>query len=221
MGGFGSGRTGYATTPDDRDCLKLDVNEFTEVLGEEGRYSGTYSWERDGERSAQIGWRTNDETPEELTLEYTATINDEPREYTCHIRIEHTECNFGGTRPWFQCPLCQDRVAKLYVVPGEPTFACRGCQNFGYASSRASGCADRTLRMRYNRIRKKLGGEPCHPNSMEARTPNRPKGMHEETYEELVRELRMVKEEWRERAFLMPLQRLTGAPPDATEDEML
>lgn len=220
MGGFGSGRTDYATTPSDRDCLKLDVNEFTEILGEDGQYAGTYSWERGGDRTAQVGWQTDDEYPEELALTFAATTGGDEHEITQHIRIAHTECNFGGTRPWWRCPFCSDRVAKLYAVPGEPRFACRECHDFGYTSSRASGNVERTLRMRYNRIRKKLGAEPAHPETFGAGIPDRPKGMHEDTYNQLLEELRQAREEYHERAFLGPLRRMTGAPPDATEDEM-
>lgn len=212
MGGFGSGRTDYATTPTDRDCLKLDVNEFTEILGEDGQYAGTYSWERGGDRTAQVGWRTDDEYPEELTLTFAATVGGDEQEFTQHIRITHTECNFGGTRPWWRCPFCSDRVAKLYAAPGEPRFACRECQKFGYVSSRASGNTDRTLRMRYNRIRKKLGGEPTNPAWPEPYVPDRPKGMHQDTYDDLVRDLHRAQDAWHDKVMIAGLQKY--APDD-------
>ena len=74
--------------------------------------------------------------------------------------------------------------------------------------------------MRYNRIRKKLNAGPAHPETLEAGTPDRPKGMHEDTYNEFVTDLREARNRYHEQAFLVPLRRITGAPSDATEDEM-
>ncbi|MFC6906872.1 hypothetical protein [Halalkalicoccus tibetensis] len=39
-------------------------------------------------------------------MQFTVTDHqaDEQREYDYPVRLEYTECNFGGERPWFRCP---------------------------------------------------------------------------------------------------------------------
>src|SRR5438094_5573832 len=31
-----------------------------------------------------------------------------------HVRISWTPCHLGGERPWFHCPGCSRRIARLY-----------------------------------------------------------------------------------------------------------
>jgi hypothetical protein len=89
-------------------------------------------------------------------------------------------CRFGGVRPYFVCPgivngiACGRRVLKLY---GAGTyFLCCHCYRLAYASQREDRY-DRASR-RANNIRMRLGGEPGTASLF----PNRPKGMHDETY---------------------------------------
>jgi hypothetical protein len=41
------------------------------------------------------------------------------------IRVSWTKVHFGGERPWFHCPHCEKRVAKLYNGLGG--YFCRAC----------------------------------------------------------------------------------------------
>jgi hypothetical protein len=81
-----------------------------------------------------------------------------------------------GERPWFNCPGagCGRRVAVLYG-PGR-YFLCRHCYDLAYESQRENGMY-RTLR-RAQAIRERLGGSA----SMMEPFPQRPKGMHHDTY---------------------------------------
>ena len=122
---------------------ELDVNWCNrEGLLEPGA-RGTLSWtrDRDGEEMASIGYRySSTETAgdaEGLTLLYTISSNlsfHEDRDVSYTVRIERTECNFGGTRPWFRCPACDDRVAKIYSVPRRDKYVCRDCGGLLYDS---------------------------------------------------------------------------------------
>ena len=214
MGGFGSGRNEYALTPTDRECLKLPVDGFTDILNgdHEEQVSGTCGW---GDKR-EIAWQTiKDVDDEGIRFLYDAGSGDDQRRETYPVWIERTECNFGGSRPWFLCPAptCNERVGKLYLPPGERKFLCRHCHDFGYHSSRISGNPDRTHRMRYNRARKKLGGESAHPEADFVPTPDRPKGMHENTYEKLADEMREARDDWYEEAFYAPLRRYADRVP--------
>lgn len=55
------------------------------------------------------------EGAERLRLSYR--VAGEPREY--RAAIEWTPCHLGGERPWFLCPSCGRRMAKLSI--GEVT----------------------------------------------------------------------------------------------------
>lgn len=98
------------------------------------------------------------------------------------VSLEWTPCNFGGKRPWFVCPgdRCGRRVAILYG-PGK-YFLCRHCYDLRYESQREDK-KDRALR-RAQKIRQRLGGSA---NMMEP-FPDRPKGMHHDTYMRLCSE---------------------------------
>jgi hypothetical protein len=95
------------------------------------------------------------------------------------VPLAWTACNFGGERPWFVCPgaRCGRRVAILYG-PGR-YFLCRHCYDLVYESQRANGMY-RALH-KAQAIRERLGASA---NMMEP-FPDKPKGMHWRTYEQL------------------------------------
>jgi hypothetical protein len=95
------------------------------------------------------------------------------------VILTWTACNFGGERPWFICPGAGwgRRVAVLYG-PGR-NFLCRHCYDFVYESQRENEM-HRALR-RAQAIRERLGGSA----NMMKPFPEKPKGMHWETYERL------------------------------------
>lgn len=218
MGGFGSGRGPYATTPSVEQCLHLDVNEFTDVVEEET--AGRLTW-RDNAHEVHCQIREYDDRGgRELILAYATERTDrdgsaveDDRERHCYsITITFTDCNFGGQRPWWRCPHCHDRVGKLYLPPTEPRFKCRDCHDLQFRSSRESGIHSRRELRRYQDIQKKLGAEPTHPNSMDGGRPDRPKGMHQETYEELLLELRRASDEYTD-SWMAQLRGMVGAAP--------
>jgi hypothetical protein len=98
------------------------------------------------------------------------------------VPLKWTECHFGVERPWFVCPgdRCGRRVAILYG-PGK-YFLCRHCYDLRYESQREDK-KDRALR-RAQKIRQRLGGSA---NRMDP-FPERPKGMHHDTYMRLLLE---------------------------------
>lgn len=95
------------------------------------------------------------------------------------VGLTWTSCNYGGSRPWFRCPFCGQRVALLY---GAKFFACRHCYALAYDSQR-EGKEDRTLR-RANNIRQKLGWR----SGIAYGPGHKPKGMHWRTFEQIASE---------------------------------
>lgn len=98
------------------------------------------------------------------------------------VRLDWSECNFGGVRPWFLCPAmnCNRRVAILY---GGSIFACRHCHRLAYESQREASY-DRAAR-RVNKIRERLRWKLgiFNPKGWQ-----KPKGMHWNTFARLNKE---------------------------------
>jgi hypothetical protein len=126
MGGYGSGRRrGYFNKPLVEDCLSIDVR----ILMRSGclkpglRYSGE--------------WQNGCNIVIETKLDAIELFYDIEQPYeTVHIKtpLTWTLCNFGGRRPWFICPGCGRRVARLYLE--SRYFLCRYCNNLAYSSQR-------------------------------------------------------------------------------------
>ena len=95
------------------------------------------------------------------------------------VSLSKTKMNFGGERSWFLCPGCNRRIAVLY---GGKLFRCRHCLGLRYVSQRETP-RFRSI-SRIQRVRKKMGGS----GDLTQPRPQRPKYMHQRTYERLVKE---------------------------------
>jgi hypothetical protein len=74
-----------------------------------------------------------------LRLLYVWTPSDaESVSMDYFVRIESTECHFGGSRPWLRCPRCWRRSAILYGVASDGRFGCRHCMRVAYSSETES-----------------------------------------------------------------------------------
>jgi hypothetical protein len=90
------------------------------------------------------------------------------------VELDWTFCQYGGARPWFQCPECDRRAGVLYLAQRGPR--CRRCLGLAYRSQHENR-RDR-LASKGERIRARLGGEPCIFDWF----PDKPPGMHWRTY---------------------------------------
>jgi hypothetical protein len=160
---------------------RLDINRLRQAGCLQPGYWGSWEWRQDGER---VAWIQFQREGDRLVLSYRIRQHGgEWQDVEQPTLIVWMPCRFGGARPYFVCPgvvngiACGRRVAKLY---GAGTyFLCRHCYRLGYASQREDR-NDRALR-RANNIRMRLGGEP----GMASPFPDRPKGMHHQTYKRL------------------------------------
>jgi len=108
--------------------------------------------------------------------------------------ITWTPCNYGGQRPWFVCPKCQQRSGKLFRFAisrfAATSFQCRKCLNLTYRRSNVSGNHYDEFSHRCRRIGRKLKGQNfCRLSTGYLFPPSRPKGMHWKTYERLTDKL--------------------------------
>ncbi|MHC4329128.1 MAG: hypothetical protein ACYSWW_13525 [Planctomycetota bacterium] len=100
-------------------------------------------------RSATVVTWTSSQTGRESTVCVEVHIIDEAHVSLKYVQIGQngqqtdcshdiglvtTPCNYGGVRYWFTCPTCLERVAFIYLAPGDNRFRCRLCNNLTYRS---------------------------------------------------------------------------------------
>lgn len=195
MGGYGSGRA--ASSIKAESCRSLEVNHLKRQGCLEAGSSGNWTWSRDGELVAQIGFRTNER---QIVLDYRVRqYGGDWEAVTQYVPLLRVACNFGGQRPYFGCPgivngrACGRRVGKLFA--GGRYFLCRHCYSVAYASQ-SEDRHDRMLR-RANKLRMALGGEPGTAHFIAPK----PKGMWWRTYNRKRQEIRWC-EDQAMRAFI-------------------
>ena len=129
--------------------------------------SFTCNWHRGDEPTGNIGVVVHG--GDSLALQYMVGSDDQRRDGSQTIRLAHTACNYGKSRPWFVCPVCQRRAGVLYMRAGR--FACRHCQRVAY-SSQAEDAVARTWR-KQRRIEETIGEDWQRPSGMRHRTYGR------------------------------------------------
>ena len=168
MGGCGSGRTEWRAKAE--RALKLDIKTLKKQDCLRPGLSLTSRWTLNGVESASITILTHENA---LELIYRVRNPGEDwQDRRQHIYLDHTKCNYGGSRPWFICPECSRRVGVLY---SRGLFLCRHCSRVAY-SSKSENLPDRMLR-KANKIRDRLGADYGLHKPM-----RRPKGMHRTTF---------------------------------------
>ncbi len=180
MGGEGSGNWyRFDKKTSTGESHSVDVRYLhREGLLKPGRWF-SLRWSRAGRENGSIRSVVDSSRPPEcvtLLYRHRSGLGGEWEDVKEPVPLTWTACNFGGERPWFFCPgvACGRRVAILYG-PGR-YFLCRHCYDLVYESQRENEM-HRALR-RVQTIRKRLGGSA----NMRKPFPERPKGMHQETY---------------------------------------
>jgi len=131
MGGSGSTRWGY------HDKRRLCESSFPLGAYDLRRYAGrgliTLTWKNNGRKSGEISVIVFEDR---ARLDYTYTPNGgSPRSLSYEIAFQSTPTPWGALRYWLTCPVCSRRVGKVYLPPGDHTFACRRCHNLTYRSA--------------------------------------------------------------------------------------
>ena len=177
MGGLGSGRRssrGYFRVTE--NAQPLDIRRLKRAGVLVGRRPFGWVWTVGGNTVAEICGHASGNTVLISDADPKGDPLLKPRAQQW-LQVIWTQCNYGGTRQWWQCPGCGRRVAVLYRR-GQ-WFACRHCHALIYASQ-LEGVRDRALR-RAQQIRKKMGGSA----NMALPFPWKPKWMRWRTYDRL------------------------------------
>jgi hypothetical protein len=99
--------------------------------------------------------------------------------FSQNVRISWTPCALGGERPWFHCPGCGQRIAKLYWGGERNRYRCRHCLGNPPYGSQTKSASGRRL-YAAQKLRLRLGSY-----SFNDATPERPFGMQRRTYNRL------------------------------------
>jgi len=137
-----------------------------------------WEWKRRGAVVATIGIEA--ESRDRVRLRYQVTVRGEREAKDYAVLITWTPCHLGGERPWFLCPCCGRRVAKLYA---HRIFACRHCLRLNYRSQQQSK-SDRCW-SQFWAARNSLNRDE-DLKLLPARHIPKPKGMHWKTYDKKV-----------------------------------
>ncbi len=150
-------------------CPAIDIRDLHR-LGQKSRTGVCVSWRwhRGGSALCSIDIEIHDD---HVTLR---DVTERGQHRTEWIVLTRTPCHYGGTRPWFCCPGCHQRCAKLYMYRGR--FLCRPCHGLGYRSQLEA--RPERPRLIAQRIRRRLGASP----NLILPFPAKPAKMHWRTY---------------------------------------
>ena len=159
---YGAGRPSYKVKAE--HLLRVEIGRWHSGGYLHAGRSFTRSWHRGDEPTGNIGVLVHG--ADSLALQYMVGSDDQRRDGSQTIWLAYTACNYGKSRPWVVCPVCQRRAGVLYMRAGR--FACRHCQHVGY-SSQAEDAIARTWRQQ-RRIEETIGEDWKRPSGMRHRT---------------------------------------------------
>lgn len=170
MGGYRSGRPSFRLT-----CgvmKRLDIRWFRRQGYLRPGYRGSVSWSYNGEPSGSISFLTHENG---IQAKYwVEEYGEERQNFDYLIQTTSTPCHFGGSRPWFRCPRCYERVGVLYMRSA--VFRCRQCAQVHYE------CQGETRWARARRQAEKISNR-LHTD--EEYYFVKPRGMHWKTFNRL------------------------------------
>ena len=123
------------------------------------------------------------QTQDKIANRITVAYGHNGKDYHYSINLSHIPCHFGGYRYFWRCPKCDKQVSVLYCAG---LYVCRHCIGVNY-QSQLQQPIDR-LFSRADAIRQRLGWQSGIAHGIE----NKPKGMHQRTYDRLVSEYQSI-----------------------------
>lgn len=183
MGGIGSGTR--AITPRCENMHPVDLSALYR-FATAGRGSCRLSYRFGGRL---IGWVDIAPTADDsLRLSHVEVRYDgtEARQ-SAVVRLTSSHQPLGGARMWLACPKCGRGCRVLYALCG---FRCRVCAGLIH-TSQTTHKAGRAL-LQVQKLRMGLGGSAslCDP------FPDKPKGMHWQTYRRLEAQYEELQTRW-------------------------
>lgn len=168
MGGLLSGNPRCKTHESTGRFISLDSYQFNKALN-----------------SSKLPIKCGNETfiitvdTEKVTI--TFHLSGEPEDTDQTIHFDTVPNNYGGIRGYFLCPLCGERIRKVYLYKG--LFRCRRCAKLNYPSQQVKKGVDAAaLKMKKAAIAIYPEAAKMTPYDLTYLHPDKPKGMHYNTY---------------------------------------
>ena len=139
------GRDYYRRKAMVEESIKLSIYRLKKLNLLDGNHNTTMTWthSQTGHKSS-VGVVVDvlDVDEPYVKLNYTLTNRNSGNktDYDYAVSLVTTDCNFGGVRYWFICPLvrngvpCGRRVGTLFLSSGGKYFGCRHCYDLSYES---------------------------------------------------------------------------------------
>ena len=176
MGGFGSGRRSYYSSPSCESTHSIDLASLRRRgMLKPGVYS--LAWSRRGEPAGSISIIAQAEGVR--LLYWVMGSNGERSSVSEFVPFAYTPTTFGGRRQWLMCLKCGRRCRRIF---GGRHFPCRQCLGLTYASrnetsaQRAMHRADRIANRLYDLWNGTMKGKcefPPKPSRMRWKTYSR------------------------------------------------
>lgn len=145
----GAGRPGWRAIAE--DLRRIDVRHWARIGVLEAGEAGRVHWPDGG----HVGYCVDGDA-----LALAQDFSGRP--LVQQLRILHTPCHYGGSRPWFACPHCWRRSAILYLK--QDGFRCRRCGTVANACQSESA-NDRAWR-KQSKAERRLGVARSRPKGM-------------------------------------------------------
>ena len=152
MGGTGSGRWNAGQRRTTANAFRLDVGSLNRDGALEPGCVGRTHCSTNRKSSGYV-----DTCAEEGALVLTYKSRNRAGVWSDQeerVRLSWEACRFGGRRPFFHCPECDQRILILY---GRERFLCRACHGLSYPSQHERA-PDRAIR-RANLFRRRTHGQ--------------------------------------------------------------
>lgn len=113
------------------ECKSIDIRKFKRWGSLHDGHSGEVDLQNGFGLKSSIGYSVESDS---IRLIYNHSSDSVSKECDYRVQVDYTPCNYGNSRPWFLCPVCSGRCAKLYLAPGSDSFLCRNCHGLTYHS---------------------------------------------------------------------------------------
>lgn len=179
-----SGRPTVETT------LTLDINRLVRLrLIQPGRLiADVLVWTNTGtgEVASKVAYEADLRDPAAASVRLRYFVAGQSMTYS--IELDCTPMRFGGCRWWWRCPASGRRAVKLHLAHATGMFVHREMAGLAYQTWR-----DRAVQRSHTRQRRLHARLRANYDASGAE-PERPKGMHQTTYEALLTQLDLAAE---------------------------
>lgn len=173
MGGFGSGRQDQIrTTGSVESATRFDIRAITKAMA--GKHNHWLPLET-AEAFSLYARISNG-------LVQISRLKPTDKHLYAELKLVNQPRHFGGHQSYLLCPHCKRKTCIVYLVQPKE-IGCRKCLHLAYESQYYRHPAPKLLKA--NKLRVQLGGKAGLLNPL----PDRPKGMHLDTYERVLREI--------------------------------